>query len=85
MTLNPARLARFTDWTSTLPPRPLPRPVTPVPGEYHLDYISRLADANHLELPELTGALDDPPRSSSTPASENSTSRNVSRPPPASR
>ena len=60
MTVNPARLARFADWASTLPPRPLPRTVTPVPGEYYLDYISRLADANHLELAELTGALDDP-------------------------
>ena len=60
MTLNPARLARFADWASTLPPRPLPRTVVPVPGEYYLDYISRLADANHLELAELTGALDDP-------------------------
>ena len=60
VTLNPARLARFTDWAQTLPPRPLPRTVTPVPGEYYLDYISRLADANHLELAELTGALDDP-------------------------
>ena len=47
MTLNPARLARFADWAHTLPPRPLPRTVTPVPGEYYLDYISRLADANH--------------------------------------
>jgi hypothetical protein len=44
----------------TLPPRPLPRTVTPVLGQYYLDYISRLADANHLELLELTGALDDP-------------------------
>ena len=60
VTLNPARLARFSDWAQTLPPRPLPRTVTPVPGEYYLDYIARLADANHLELPELTGALDDP-------------------------
>ena len=60
MTLNPARLARFADWAQTLPPRPLPRTVIPVPGEYYLDYISRLADANHLELLELTGALDDP-------------------------
>ena len=60
MTLNPARLARFTDWAQTLPPRPLPRTVTPVPGEYFLDYIARLAEANHLELLELTGALDDP-------------------------
>ena len=60
MTLNPARLARFSDWAQTLPPRPLPRTVTPVPGEYYLDYIARLADANHLELPELTSALDDP-------------------------
>ena len=60
MTLNPARLARFADWAQTLPPRPLPRTVTPVPGEYFLDYIARLSDANHLELLELTGALDDP-------------------------
>jgi hypothetical protein len=60
VTLNPARLARFADWARTLPPRPLPRTVTPVPGEYYLDYISRLADASHLELAELTGALDDP-------------------------
>ena len=60
VTVNPARLARFADWARTLPPRPLPRTVTPVPGEYYLDYISRLADANHLELLELTEALDDP-------------------------
>jgi hypothetical protein len=60
VTLNPARLARFADWASTLPPRPLPRTVIPVLGEYYLDYISRLADANHLDLLELTGALDDP-------------------------
>jgi hypothetical protein len=60
VTVNPARLARFADWAQTLPPRPLPRTVIPVPGEYYLNYISRLADANHLELPELTGALDDP-------------------------
>jgi hypothetical protein len=57
--LNPARLARFTDWVTTLPPRPLPRTVTPVAGEYHLGYIARLADANHLEFAELTAALDD--------------------------
>jgi hypothetical protein len=60
VTLNPARLARFADWARTLPPRPLPRTVTPVPGEYYLDYAGRLADANHLELLELTEALDDP-------------------------
>jgi hypothetical protein len=60
VTLNPARLARFADWAKTLPPRPLPRTVIPVPGEYYLDYITRLAQANHLELAELTGALDDP-------------------------
>jgi hypothetical protein len=60
VTLNPARLARFADWAHTLPPRPLPRTAIPVPGEYYLDYISRLADANHLELLELTEALDDP-------------------------
>ena len=60
MTLNPAGLARFSDWAKTLPPRPLPRTVIPVPGEYYLDYTGRLADANHLELAELTGALDDP-------------------------
>jgi hypothetical protein len=59
VTLNPARLAYFTDWATTLPPRPLPRTVIPVPGEYHLDYIARLAAANHLEFAELTGALDD--------------------------
>jgi hypothetical protein len=60
VTLNPARLARFSDWAQTLPPRPLPRTVTPVPGEYYLDYTGRLADANHLEFMELTEALDDP-------------------------
>jgi hypothetical protein len=59
VTLNPARLAHFTDWVTTLPPRPLPRTVTPVAGEYHLGYIRRLADANHLGFLELTGALDD--------------------------
>jgi hypothetical protein len=59
VTLNPARLAHFTDWARTLPPRPLPRTVTPVAGEYHLDYIARLADANHLEFGELSNALDD--------------------------
>jgi len=59
LNLNPARLAYFTDWAATLPPRPLPRTVTPVAGEYHLDYIARLADANHLEFGELTHALDD--------------------------
>jgi hypothetical protein len=60
VTLNPARLARFSDWAQTLTPRPLPRTAVPVPGEYYIGYISRLAAANHLELPELTGALDDP-------------------------
>ncbi len=60
MTLNPARLARFADWAKTLPPRPLPRTVIPVPGEYHLDYVMRLAEANHLEFLELTEAVDDP-------------------------
>lgn len=60
MSLNPAGLARFSDWAQTLPPRPLPRTVSPVPGEYYLDFIARLADANHLELAELTGALADP-------------------------
>ena len=60
LNLNPARLAYFTDWAKTLPPRPLPRTVIPVAGEYFLDYIARLADANHLEFAELTSALDDP-------------------------
>jgi hypothetical protein len=59
LNLNPAGLAYFADWVTTLPPRPLPRTVTPVPGEYFLDYIARLAEANHLEFSELTGALDD--------------------------
>src|SRR5262249_19082621 len=58
--LNPARLAYFTDWITTLPPRPLPRTVTPLAGEYHHDYIARLAEANHLVLAELAHALDDP-------------------------
>ena len=31
VTLNPARLARFSDWARTLPPRPLPRTVIPGP------------------------------------------------------
>ena len=39
---------------------PLPRTAIPARGQYYLDYISRLADANHLELLELTEALDDP-------------------------
>jgi hypothetical protein len=60
VTLNPAGLARFSDWAQTLPPRPLPRTVIPVPGEYYLDYIARLAGANHLEFAELTEALADP-------------------------
>ena len=60
MNLNPAGLARFSDWARTLPPRPLPRTVTPVPGEYYLDYAARLADANHLEPMELAEALADP-------------------------
>jgi hypothetical protein len=60
VTLNPARLARFSDLAKTLPPRPLPRTVIQVPGEYHLDYIRRLAHANHLEFLELTNVLDDP-------------------------
>jgi hypothetical protein len=59
VTLNPARLALFTDWATTLPPRPLPRTVSPVPGEYHLDYIARLARANHLEFLELAGIVND--------------------------
>jgi hypothetical protein len=59
VTLNPARLARFADWVTTLPMRPLPRTVTPVAGEYHLDYVGRLARASHLEFGELTRALDD--------------------------
>jgi hypothetical protein len=59
VTLNPAGLARFTDWVTTLPLRPLPRTVIPVAGEYHLDYVRRLAEANHLDFLELTGALDD--------------------------
>jgi len=59
VTLNPAGLARFADWVTTLPLRPLPRTVIPVPGEYHLDYVRRLAEANHLGFLELTGALDD--------------------------
>lgn len=59
MTLNPTRLARFSDWTQTLTPRPLPRTVVPVPGEYHLDYVRRLAAANHLEFLELCKVVDD--------------------------
>jgi hypothetical protein len=59
VTLNPARLAHFADWVTTLPPRPLPRTVIPVAREYHLDYIARLGAANHLEFSELTAALDD--------------------------
>ena len=57
--LNPARLAPFADWATTMPPRPLPRTATPVAGEYYLDYIARLAKANHLDYLELTGALND--------------------------
>lgn len=60
MTLNPARLARFSDWVHTLTPRPLPRTVVPVVGEYHLDYVMRLARANHLEFLQLCDALHDP-------------------------
>jgi hypothetical protein len=60
LNLNPARLAHFADWAKTLPPRPLPRTVIPVPGEYFLDYTARLARANHLEFLELADALEDP-------------------------
>jgi hypothetical protein len=45
--LNPARLARFSDWAKTLPPRPLPRTVIPVPGEYYLDYRCLLRRRRH--------------------------------------
>lgn len=55
--LNPAGLARFTDWATTLPLRPLPRTVTPLAGEYNLGYVGRLADANHLEFGELAEVL----------------------------
>lgn len=60
MTLNPARLARFADWARTLHPRPLPRTVIPVPGEFHLDYLRRLAHANHLEFLHLSTFLETP-------------------------
>ena len=40
---NPARLAYFTDWAKTLPPRPLPRTVIPVAGEDYHSYLARLA------------------------------------------
>jgi hypothetical protein len=60
MNLNPAGLALFSDWARTLPPCPLPRTAILVPGEYYLDYTRRLADANHLQFAELTGALDYP-------------------------
>ena len=60
MTLNPGRLALFNDWTQTLAPRPLPRSVVPLPGEFHLDYVLRLAQANHLKFLQLTHALTDP-------------------------
>jgi hypothetical protein len=59
MNLNPAGLALFTDWVTTLPPRPLPRTVTPVAGEYHLDYIARLARANRLQFLELAEIVND--------------------------
>lgn len=70
MNLNPADLARFTDWAQALLPRPLPRTAVPVPGEYYIDYIGRLADANHLELTELTAALADPAAVVLQPASQ---------------
>jgi hypothetical protein len=57
--LNHARLARFSDWATTLPPRPLPRTVIPVPGEYHLGYIRRLAEASHLEFLQLAEIASD--------------------------
>ncbi|WP_060577623.1 MULTISPECIES: hypothetical protein [unclassified Pseudonocardia] len=60
MTLNPARLVRIRDWAATLPPRPLPRTVTPFNGEYHLDYVKRLAAANHLEFLLLAQSLHPP-------------------------
>ena len=59
MNLNPAGLARFSDWAQTLTPRPLPRTAVPVPGEYYIDYIGRLAGANHLNSPS-SPAVDDP-------------------------
>lgn len=41
-------------------PSRLPRTVVPVAGEYHLDYVRRLAEANHLEFLQLCHALDTP-------------------------
>jgi hypothetical protein len=58
--LNPTRFARISDWTAAQPPRPLPRTVAPVPGEFSLDYIRRLADANHLDFLQLAGFLHTP-------------------------
>lgn len=60
MNLNHDRLVSFADWATAPLPRPLPRTVVPVPGEYHLGYIRRLAEANHLEFLELTAAIDPP-------------------------
>jgi len=58
--LNPDRFTRLSDWARTLPPRPLPRTVTPIPGEFHLGYLRRLAGVNHLDFLELARALDTP-------------------------
>jgi hypothetical protein len=60
VSLNPPRLARFSDWAGRCRRAHCRAPLPPVPGEYFLDYITRLAEADHLEFAELTGALDDP-------------------------
>lgn len=57
MTLNPAGHIRIRDWMAALPPVPLPHTVAPLPYEAIHHYLRRLANTNHLTVPQLSNMI----------------------------